>query len=85
MGLLDDAASAISGRPSHHTSHSRHHKHRHHSHSHRSRSSSPSPTRSGFTSAIFGDDRHHHKHNSSRASFFSLPNASKSSNFFGFS
>jgi hypothetical protein len=96
MGLLDDAASAISGRQSHH-SHS--HSHHHSKHKHRSRSRSRERRHSSFAASIFGGDSHHkhhnssrssifggdshHKHhNSSRSSFFSLGNASRGS-FFG--
>jgi hypothetical protein len=53
----------------------------------RSRSSSRHRHQSlggSVAASIFGGDSHHHKHNSSRASFFGLGNASRSS-FFGFS
>ena len=86
MGLLDDAASAISGHSSR-SKKSRSHK-SHRSHKDRSRSRSRSPSHSiggggggisGIAASIFGandddDDRHHHhhqkKHHSSSRSFF---------------
>jgi hypothetical protein len=99
MGLLDDAASAISGKPT---------KHHHHHKKHRSRSRSGSRERSkSFAGSIFGgsiepshhhhhksdrhnsfsifgNDKHHERHNASTRSFFSMGNASRGS-FFGFS
>ena len=93
MGLLDDAASMVSGRSST-SKHDKHHKHREYRTRSRSRSSSRSrhhPNRSsshlpGIAASIFGGEDKHHKHTSSRASFFGLGshgNASRGS-FFGF-
>ncbi|KAJ9142173.1 hypothetical protein NKR23_g7407 [Pleurostoma richardsiae] len=92
MGFFDwDGGSVISRRSSHHSKHSSSkHKHHHKSSRSKSRSRSRSRTRhasgasaAGIAASIFGGDSSHHKHNSSRGSFFSLPNASRSS-FFGF-
>ncbi|KAK2061121.1 hypothetical protein LY76DRAFT_508601 [Colletotrichum caudatum] len=96
MGIFDfDAGSVISARSSHTRRHS---SKKHHSSSssnkHRSRSRSSSRARKrhhgsassaavpGIAASIFGTGDHH-KHNSSRSSFFGIPNASRSS-FFGF-
>ncbi|TPX16988.1 uncharacterized protein E0L32_003550 [Thyridium curvatum] len=94
MGFFDnwDGSSVISRKSSHGHHHSSSGKHRkssshHHksSRSERSRSRDRSRDRGGLGS-IFGTggDSHYHKHNSSKASFFSLPNVSSRS-FFGFS
>ncbi|KAK1967837.1 hypothetical protein LY78DRAFT_474249 [Colletotrichum sublineola] len=93
MGFFDfDTGSVISARSSHSR---RHASKKHHSSSskHRSRSRSSSRSRKrhhrsssapGIAASIFGAGAgDHHKHNSSRSSFFGIPNASRSS-FFGF-
>ncbi|KAL0938650.1 uncharacterized protein CTRU02_205260 [Colletotrichum truncatum] len=83
MGFFDfDSASVISGKSSHSRRHSSHHKK--HKHRSRSRSSSRSKRHSApsIAASIFGGDDYK-KHNSSRSSFFGIPNASRSS-FFGF-
>lgn len=94
MGLFDDAASVVSRKSSHSTRHhSSSHKRRstQSNRSHRSRSRTRSPGARSIAASFFGgaDDHHgrHHsshyaKHNSSRASFFGLPNVSTRS-FFG--
>jgi hypothetical protein len=100
MGLLDDAASAVSGRSSHSKPHHKHHSssrhssdHKHKQHRSRSRSSSRSRHNHrssshlpGIAASIFGGDDKHHKHNYSRASFFGLGNHANASSrsFFGF-
>ncbi|GKT89348.1 hypothetical protein Ct61P_07198 [Colletotrichum tofieldiae] len=87
MGFFDfDTGSVISARSSHSRRHS---SKKHHSSKHRSRSRSSSRSRKRHSSggapsiaaSIFGGGDNH-KHNSSRASFFGIPNASRSS-FFG--
>ncbi len=94
MGLLDDAASMVSGRTSHHGAHrSKHKKHRSKSRSRsRERSSRPSLTaqffglgggdkrhhRQSSSASIFGGESHYSKHNGSRSSFFSLPGGNAS-------
>ncbi|KAH8891871.1 hypothetical protein GQ53DRAFT_719621 [Thozetella sp. PMI_491] len=99
MGLLDDAASIVSGRTSHHHGHKKHRKHRSKSRSRSRERERPSLTAQFFglggssdkhhhkhssAASIFGGDGHHHKHNSSRASFFSLPGGNASrGSFFG--
>ncbi|OHW96252.1 hypothetical protein CSPAE12_05136 [Colletotrichum incanum] len=88
MGFFDfDTGSVISARSSHSRRHS---SKKHHSSKHRSRSRSSSRSRKRHSSggapsiaaSIFGGGDNH-KHNSSRSSFFGIPNASRSS-FFGF-
>ncbi|OHF03567.1 hypothetical protein CORC01_01286 [Colletotrichum orchidophilum] len=90
MGFFDfDTGSVISARSSHSRRHSSHHAKKHSSskqHRSRSRSSSRSRKRHSAPSiaaSIFGGDDHNKKNNSSRSSFFGIPNASRSS-FFGF-
>ncbi|TDZ49842.1 hypothetical protein CTRI78_v007797 [Colletotrichum trifolii] len=89
MGFFDfDSASVISGKSSHSRRHSSHHSKKQHKHRSRSRSSSRKRhSAPSIAASIFGgggDDHssHRSKHNSSRASFFGVPNASRSS-FFG--
>ncbi|KAK2042779.1 hypothetical protein LZ31DRAFT_525595 [Colletotrichum somersetense] len=95
MGIFDfDAGSVISARSSHTRRHSSKKHHSSSSNKHRSRSRSSSRARKrhhgssssaavpGIAASIFGTGDHH-KHNSSRSSFFGIPNASRSS-FFGF-
>ncbi|WYZ42566.1 hypothetical protein EsH8_VI_000265 [Colletotrichum jinshuiense] len=90
MGFFDfDTGSVISARSSHSRRHSSHHGSKKHGSSskHRSRSNSSSRSRKrqsapSIAASIFGGGDHQ-KHNSSRSSFFGIPNASRSS-FFGF-
>lgn len=87
MGFWDfDGASVISGKTSHRrSSHKKSSRHRS-----RSRGSSGGKSRGGggggglegLAASVFGGDDYK-KHNSSRSSFFGIPNASRSS-FFGF-
>ncbi|GKT40432.1 uncharacterized protein ColSpa_00613 [Colletotrichum spaethianum] len=90
MGFFDfDTGSVISARSSHSRRHS---SKKHHSSSSKHRSRSRSSERSkkrhssgaapGIAASIFGGSDHH-KHNSSRSSFFGIPSASRSSSFFG--
>ncbi|KAI8159454.1 hypothetical protein K4K54_008992, partial [Colletotrichum sp. SAR 10_86] len=92
MGFFDfDNGSVLSHKSSHSRRHSSHHKSS--KSKHRSRSNSSSRSKSNkrhsapsIVGSIFGGgDDHYRKHNSSRSSFFGIPNASRSSSgFFGF-
>ena len=87
MGLLDDAASVISGRTSHHGAHrTKHKKHRSRS---RSRSRGERSSRPSLTAQFFGlggSEKRHHRRQSGSASIFggesySKHNGSRSSFF----